>query len=123
MSKLIEQEGKFYKECGVVMLETTQGEKSKLFLETKPNTLFLNQELDISCPAISGRCLYITSDDEIIKGDASNFIFEDKIYFSSTSTIVNHVDFKKARKIIASTDINLPFQPPSPSEKFIQAYI
>jgi hypothetical protein len=139
-TRVIEKEGKHYIKGKVVMLEafvqTHQVTEGELFInDTRKHSWGKLEALRCERVTQHGHAwngtgirtdichLYVTSDDKVVKGDASNFIFEGKIYLSSTSSIVEHVDFTKAKKIIASTNKTLPFQPPSPSESFIKAYI
>jgi ribosomal protein L40E len=139
-AQIIEKEGKHYIKGKVVMLEafvqTHQVKEGELFInDTRKHSWGKLEALRCERVTQHGHAwngtgirtdichLYVTSDDKVVKGDASNFIFEGKIYLSSTSSIVEHVDFTKAKKIIASTNKTLPFQPPSPSESFIKAYI
>lgn len=112
MSKLIEKEGQFYKECGVVMLESNK--ESRLYLRDGilcRSSIAYKQE---SFPNQQNQHLYITSDDEIKDGDW---------YLGIDNRICIAVknNAKGMLKIIASTDSLLPL--PQPSDKFIQAYI
>lgn len=147
MSKLIEKEGKFYKECGVVMLEATNGSSHILINPSNGVLYYHEQSCDIGAHRLQH--LYITSDDEIKEGDkvlifnneGNIKIFSPKI----CSTVAKSMNLSnkdsdptqhKYKKIIATTDtslyINAIFEQdmhmyqkglPQPSDKFIQAYI
>ena len=127
---VIEKEGRFYKECGVVMLDSNN--PSHIYLVTKTNKLGYvtgkdKEDLEQFPQTVietQNQHLYITSDDDIKVGDW---------YFDYTSQAIRQCEDEHRakllqvakhlsnRKIIASTDTSLGL--PSPSDKFIQAYI
>lgn len=123
MGKLIEKEGKFYKECGIVMLETTNVNNSlKGYLDK--SLLFSYQKEYKTIPAeenFTGHFhLYITSDDEIKEGDRIYHIKDN--YVDSQPAWYDHKILAGTwKKIIASTNQTLGL--PQPSDKLIQAYI
>lgn len=150
MSKLIEKEGKFYKECGVVMLNSDK--ESVLYLrEVWSGPMLCRSSISYkqeSFPNQQNQHLYITSDDEIKEGDkvlifnneGNIKIFSPKI----CSTVAKSMNLSnkdsdptqhKYKKIIATTDKSIGFTDhkispvpnfcefPQPSDKFIQAYI
>jgi hypothetical protein len=69
-----------------------------------------------------GKHLYITTNEEIARGDAKVFIYEGKTYLSSTSSHLDEFDLSKAEHIIATTDKSLPFKPPQIPQSFIEEY-
>ena len=133
MSKLIEKERIFYKECGVVMLEAGRGTIA-LYKKTgnmaKPNFNVGIFESDVYQP----QHLYITSDDEIKEGDwviVTN-VANGEMFVKQHKGIATSLSSPR-KKIIATTDKSLvndnnsflgkPLILPQPSDKFIQAYI
>jgi hypothetical protein len=132
MSKLIEKEGKFYKECGVVMLETDK--HSPIALEEYGRLKFIGTMDDGYIPTSTQKTqhLYITSDDEIKDGD---WVYYKNGSLEGIHQVINGQRPKTMilKKIIATTDelklkdISRPLGVyqilPSPSESFIKAYI
>lgn len=130
MSKLIEKEGQFYKECGVVMLDTTS---SKLLLDDNGDLYHYHKE-QTSGGIVKPKHLYITSDDEIKDGDWYYDITLEQIIRANVNSDHN-IYTGSCKKIIATTDTSLkiPDFPelentaytnlPQPSDKFIQAFI
>ena len=138
MSKLIEKEGKFYKECGVVMLETTGMDRNKgiLFKDSLENMKLTANTYTESvefkdCPYFH---LYITSSDEIKEGDwyvykgqilqavidASGMVLDSPIgKIIATNDPELTTDKKEVTFGVPSIDKGLP----QPSDKFIQAFI
>lgn len=122
MSKLIEKEGRFYKECGVVMLDTDTPSKFG-FLTQKGKDVFNDlrwfkgHELPKILDSVNQH-LYITSDDEIKDNDK---YIENGMIFTAHSNFVRLRQDPNIKKIIATTDTSLGL--PQPSDKFIQAYI
>lgn len=151
MSKLIEKEGRFYKECGVVMLETTN--ESSILEVTMGKIIELRSVKQLAEDNFSlhhfrnskPQNLYITSDDEIKKGDWYIIEFNGLKLTQCTSDeeLISLKGRTDCRKIIATTDtslnsglqkgklyqveaINTKYEPvfiPQPSDSFIQAYI
>jgi hypothetical protein len=145
MSKLIEKEGKFYKECRVDMLDADWIEASKsnrVFTNNWNKSLvygnfnYANQDWDF-------KHIYITSNDEIKDGDWCLFFWDGGQIGSGKPQQYQpnkgHVLNKGLRKIIATTDTSLklpipeglaeypmsytPKSLPQPSDKFIESYI
>lgn len=142
MSKLMEKENKFYKECGIVMLKNWDT-KSGISI-TGNGILLKSNDGNHNCYIN----IYITSDDEIKendwcydkrpneKGNLIDLVYQKKIgpEFMTSST---------EKKIIGTTDTSLnsglengklyqieaigtKYEPtiiPQPSDKFIQSYI
>ena len=81
---------------------------------------------DVSLPHSSAwagyQHLYFTTDEEIKLGDAKVFLYENKVYLSSTSDRFKNFDLTKAKHVISSTDKSLPFNLPQPSQALIKAY-
>lgn len=148
MSKLIEKERRFYKECGVVMLETkdcTNIHKDKRansypklqkpsllggIWKSDPNHY---QSVQATRDGLQENFhLYITSDDEIKEGD---WYLEPNVDIKPTQCKKISELTKNDKKIIATTDTSIGFTDhkispvpnfcefPQPSDKFIQAYI
>jgi hypothetical protein len=135
MGKLIEKEGRFYKECRVVMLPTEKA--SRLYTSLTSGAIKLHRSsisYEQKCfPNQQNQHLYILSDDEIKEGDW--YYMDGKIYRQPTPLLNPYVQkFANAFKIIATTD-KLNIHPntadsyrsgnclPQPSDKFIQAFI
>ena len=145
MSKLIEKEGKLYKECRVVMFDAAWVEASKL------NRMFINNwdkslvygNFNYANHDWNFKHIYITSNDEIEEGDWVIF-FWDGGQIGSDKPLQyqpnkGHILNKGLRKIIATTDALLklpipeslaeypmsytPKSLPKPSEKFIESYV
>lgn len=153
MSKLIEKEGKFYKECGVVMLETNNPYKVKQLiiwhdgiLKNAPWSDSEGEFLRIHKP----QHIYITSDDEVKEGDWMINTNGDTILNYESKNEGDNTWREYWKKIIATTDTSLNEKECSkcfgygndqsgychkchgtgnglilsqPSDKFIQAYI
>lgn len=137
MDKLIEKEGRFYKECGVVMLESNT--PSHIYLVTKTSKLGYvtgkcKEDLEQFPQTVietQNQHLYITSDDEIKDGEYIYSPFRGIIKVERVFTLKDgrkcftykgeDTVFSCEKKIIASTDPSLKL--PLPSDKFIQAYI
>lgn len=118
MSKLIEKEGKFYKECRLVFFNTEESAKFKELSVTPHDKLELSN--------FKGRNtyndrieLYILSEESIQPNDwHEEFYSPHRILQNTTKEIL---DSRFGNKVIASTDPSLGL--PQPSEKFIQVYI
>lgn len=128
MSKLIEQEGQFYKECGIVLLENSKT-KSNLIINKRYKKSYINSVVDgYKSYGDEYIHLYITSDDEIEEGD---YIIN--VHTNDIAQYKGCGSMEWWKKIIAITDKTLvndnnsflgkPLILPQPSDKFIQAYI
>jgi hypothetical protein len=153
MSKLIEKEGKFYKECVILMLETEdctnihKDKRANSYPKLQKPSLLGGiwksdsnhyQHVQATKQGLQENFhLYITSDDEIKEGDwFYDKLSTDKIYQRKNSIFSLP---KESRKIIATTDTSLklpipeglaeypmsytPKSLPQPSDKFIESYI
>lgn len=111
---VINKNDKFYKECGVIILEKSTG-KSNLIINKRYETSYINSVTN-GCKSYGDKYihLYFTSDDKCNDGDW---------YLGIDNRICIAVknNAKGMLKIIASTDPLLPL--PQPSDKFIQAFI
>jgi len=121
--KLINKNDKFYKECGVIILEKSTG-KSNLIINKRYETSYINSVTN-GCKSYGDKYinLYFTSDDKCNDGDW--YIWTDNKQICQADcmlmTINNHIKNGHIKKIIATTDPSLNLH--SPSNKFIQAFI
>jgi len=141
MSQLKEINGKYYKNCKVVMFPTTEKISKGSILLTNSNRLFISENgnpFDILGGYNKLQHLYITSDKEIKEGDYYVNIFQNKydIRFCKSKYLA---EFLKGSlwtyKIIATTDTSLfipyfengkeemPIFLPQLSQQFIEKYI
>lgn len=146
MSKLIEKEGKFYKECRVVILRMPMNNKSWSYIFQDNTSLRFNSKNKTRYNDRQGwypQHIYITSSDEIKDGDWCLFFWDGGQIGSDKpqqyQIVKGHVLNKGLRKIIATTDTSLklpipeglaeypmsytPKSLPQPSDKFIESYI
>lgn len=121
-AQIIEKEGKFYKECGVVILESNN--PSHVYLVSKTNKLGYvsgkyKEDLEQFPQTIietQNQHLYITSDDEIKEGDwyYDSFLKEisraNDTFAHKCGEQLFTYDNKYVRKIIATTDTSLTIQ-------------
>lgn len=127
MKNLIEKEGRYFEECGLVMLPTE--EKALIYLHKRLKTYYLYNEFYHKDYNYQGYHLHITSDDKIKKGDNILNISTKKIEKAFGSD-----NGKNWKKIITTTDKSLEIYTtkgkgvlvdnlPQPSQSFIKAFV
>lgn len=126
MSNLIEIEGRYFKECNVVMLPTK--DRSEILI-TNNKLLYKGNRMENSD---INQHLYIISDDEIKEGDWCLTPIEEGVQYVIKAKGSNYN--KLCKKIIATTDKSLELYTtkgkgvlvtnlPQPSQSFIKAFV
>ncbi len=119
MVKLIEQNGKFYEKCKVVMLQRSGNVLSQLILDK--GALSYNKGFIKDGRANHQDLYIISSKEEIKEGD---FYLKDNLFIKQATTETNLENTNKWwNKIIATTDQSLNTNLPQPSQEFIHAYV
>lgn len=139
MNTLKEQDGRYYQEAEVVLLDTKS--KSFLFLNKKRDWLKQSNIILEDHPKERNQYIYITSNEEIKEGDwvidgalPLSPLFVIQVTKEDLERCINNWKSGSCKKIIATTDetlytdfnngkTDLKFVLPQPSDSFISKYI